>query len=157
MFPKKMIKIDKTMIDKEDIIRTFIRNFIRKDKRKRAIFLLLNSKRRSKFIQKLNHQWDTILDMRHLRRIDNSYNFVYEARKLSKFEDGDLCYVISDSDSDDKILLFRQAFNELEYMGFAWIIMNISADTILFQAEAVKGGTPRYVGQNNAIIEDDED
>lgn len=52
------------MTDKETQIKTFVDNFIIKDKRERCFLELTNPKKRNKFVDRLNHKWDTVLDMR---------------------------------------------------------------------------------------------
>ncbi len=46
---------------------SFVRNFILKDKRERALFELLHPVKRTKFINRLNHKWADVFDMQKLQ------------------------------------------------------------------------------------------
>lgn len=57
------------MMDNKTTHDLFIKNFVLKDRRDRVQYLLNDSRKRGEFIQKLNHQWDDVLDMRFISKI----------------------------------------------------------------------------------------
>lgn len=140
-------RISQTVTDKENIIKRFVDNFILKDKRERALVELTNSKKREKFVDRLNHKWETLFDMRFLKQVDKQNDSSIEIQKLLKIQDDDLCYVISNYEEfDDKVIRFHEAFDALYSMGLGSVIINMSADTIFLDTEQVQGPAPRFIG-----------
>jgi len=90
-----MSKVDNNILD------AFIRQFIVKDKRKRSELQLKNFKNRAKFTNRLNHQWDTILDMRCLSKIPAGADDYEFAKRNLMIKDDEPCYVISNYDDLD--------------------------------------------------------
>lgn len=138
------------MVDKEEIIKNFVRNFIQKDKRERCLLELMNHKKRNSFTDKLNHKWDTILDMRYLTKIDKSADYSDGIRELLNFKSNEICYIISNYDEfDDLLAPFNEVFDGLYSKGFGSIIMNISSSIMFLDTEQVKGPAERFIGRNN--------
>ncbi len=136
------------MFDKETIIDTFIKNFIQKDKVDRCFLELTNSKKRNKFVDRLNHKWGTVLNMKYLAQIDKSKDNAIEIQKLLNLKDNDICYVISNySDFDDKLLPFKEVFNNIYSKGFATILINKTADTLFLDTEQERGSADRFIGK----------
>jgi len=136
------------MIDKGKIITEFVNNFIQKDKTERTIFELSESKKRHKFINRLNHRWDAILKMKLLTEISVLNDDSDTIQELLKFGSDDLCYVISNyGEYDDKILPFGVVFNKIYAAGLATLLVNISANTIFLETEQEKGRPPRFIGR----------
>lgn len=89
-----------------DIIDAFIKNFIPKDRRERSELELKSFKKRSKFTDRLNHQWDKVLDMKSISRIPSGVNDYEFIKKELKIKDNEPCYVISNHDDiDDTVQL----------------------------------------------------
>lgn len=136
------------MVKKEEIIKAFITNFIQKDKRERCYLELTNPKKRSRFVDKLNHKWDTVLTMKLLTKIKKEDDYSEKIKQLLKFKDDELCYVVSNYEEyDDKLLPFKDVFKEIYTRGFATLLINALADTFFLDTEQVQGGTPRFIGR----------
>jgi hypothetical protein len=123
-------------MDKETIVKNFIKNFVVKNRRDRVELELTTPARRTDFTGRLNHTWDNILDMRKLRilpKVAEEYLYVKEELALT---DNDLCYVISNyEDIDDKVLNFKTAFETCYSRGFGTMILSASADKLYLQTE----------------------
>lgn len=136
------------MTTHSDIIDAFIKNFIPKDRRERSELELKNFKKRAKFTDRLNHQWDTVLDMRFITRIPsgvNDYEFIKEELKI---KDKEQCYVISNHDDiDDQMIPFVEAFDKAYGRGFGSLIINSSADKLFLETELVQGKQNRFIGR----------
>ncbi len=92
-------------MEKHLIIETFVANFIQKDKRERCFLELTNPKKRNKFTDRLNHKWESVIEMRLLTKIEKGQDYADRIKELSKFKDNELCYVISNyNEFDDKLL-----------------------------------------------------
>ncbi|MBI3136498.1 MAG: hypothetical protein HYZ14_17620 [Bacteroidetes bacterium] len=138
------------MTDKETILKTFVDNFVLKDKRERCFLELINPKKRNKFIDRLNHKWDTVLNMNYLVQIDKTKDNINDIQNLLNFKDSDICYVISNySDYDDKYLPFNAVFNEIYSRGLGSILINKTADTLFLDTEQELGGADRFIGKRN--------
>lgn len=136
------------MIDKEQILKVFITNFIQKDKRERCSFELTNPKKRNKFVDRLNHKWESVLDMRLLTKVEKDQDYSEKIKQLLKFKDDELCYVISSYEEyDDKVIPFTEVFKEIYARGFATLLINTSADTLFLDTEQEQGHTPRFIGK----------
>ncbi|HLP54787.1 MAG TPA: hypothetical protein VK151_07150 [Fluviicola sp.] len=136
------------MTDKEQLIKAFVDNFVLKDKRERCYAELTNPKKRGKFTDKLNHKWDTILDMRCLVKIDKTNDSPGNIQKILKLRDNDLCYIISNYDDvDDQLIPFKNAFDRIYSRGLGTLLMNASADTLFLDTEQVQGPATRFTGK----------
>ncbi len=132
--------------EKDFIIQQFIVNFISKDRLERTKIELNNEKKRIKFINRLNHNWNSIFNMQKLlslSKVSDDYRFV--KTKLN-FKDDEICYVISNFDDiDDKFLEFKDAFEKSYCRGFGTLIMNKSANRIYLETEEV-GNEKKFIG-----------
>jgi hypothetical protein len=136
------------MPDNEIIIKLFVTNFILKDKRERSNFELTNPKKRNKFTDRLNHQWDTILDIRRLIAIGKKEDRADFIQKLLGFKDDEICYVISNySTFDDKFMPFNEIFPQIYGAGLGSIILNTTGDKLFLETEHVIGPASRFVGR----------
>jgi hypothetical protein len=136
------------MIAKEQIIKAFTTSFILKDRRERCYFELTNFKKRFKFINKLNHQWDSLLDMRFLSQIEKEQDHPEKVKQLLKLKDDELCYVVSSYDEyDDKVLPFGEVFDEIYAKGLATLLISTTGETLYLDTELERGGTPRFIGR----------
>lgn len=135
------------MPENEIIIKSFVTNFILKDKRERCTFELTNPNKRTKFTDRLNHKWDTILDMRRLIPIDKKTDRAELIQKLLGFKDDETCYVISNYRAlDDKFMQFQEIFPQIYGAGFGSIVLNATGDKLFLETEHVQGPAPRFIG-----------
>ena len=105
-------------------------------------------KKRSKFTDKLNHKWDTVLDMRYVFKIPSGVNDYEFAKKELKLSDNELCYIISNHDDiDGQTTGFKKAFDQVYGRGFGSIIVNGSADKLYLETELQQGKQNRFIGK----------
>ena len=136
------------MIEKETIIRAFIEHFVLKDKAERSFLQLMHPKKRRKFTGCLNHQWDTVLDMRRLVPVGTSDDNADSIQRLLGFQDEESMYCISDySAYDDKIMAFKGVFPSIYARGLGTILINITADTLFLDTEPERGPAKRFTGR----------
>lgn len=137
--------------DKEAIIKVFVEKFVRKDKRERCYLQLTNPKKRHEFINRLNHSWDTILNMKYVNQIDKTLDYPEDIQKLLAFRDDELCYVISSYDNvDDRFMAFKEVFDKVYSRGLASLLIDTSADTFFLDTEQVHGPADRFIGHIKA-------
>lgn len=133
------------MVDSTELTKSFVRNFIRKDKRERCMTQLLGKNRR-KFTDDLNHNWENLFNMallQELSRNDHNYGAV---QKLLKMSDKELCYIISDESMDGTFLSFREAYDRVDFANFGTLLIDESATKMFFKTEQIQGYAPRFVG-----------
>jgi hypothetical protein len=129
------------------ILDVFIRQFIVKDKRERIELQLKNFKNRAKFTNRLNHQWDTILDMRYLSKIPVEANEYEFTKSNLMVKDEQPCYVISNYDDlDAQITNFKKAFDSVYGRGLGSLILIASGDKLYLETEVAQGRQNRFVG-----------
>ena len=135
-------------MDYKTIQNLFIKNFIPKSQKERSEYLLNDSKKRGKFADRLNHQWDKVLDMRFISKIPSGTNdFIFTKQEL-KIKDNELCFVISNYDDiDGQIIEFKEAFEKVYGRGFGSLIINCSADKLYLETELVQGKQNRFIGK----------
>ena len=137
-----------TDIDKEVLIATFATNFLIRERRGRSVMELNNLKKRNLFINKLNHSWDNLLDMRKLVRLQKNANDYIFIKDYLKVKDKYPCYVVSNYDDiDDKIFDFQQAFTNSYGRGFATLLIFQDADKLYLETEVDYGQQNRFVGK----------
>lgn len=135
--------------EQEVIIRAFIANFIIKEKRERVYMQLTNPAKRNRFTDKLNHQWEMLLDMRKLTRVVPENDHPEVIRQILKFGRGEKCYVISNyTEFDNKTAAFTEIFPAVYDRGFATLLLNTSAYTLFLVTEGVKGPAARFTGHS---------
>ena len=136
------------IMDRIETIDIFIKNFVQKDRRERADYELKSDSKRGRFINKLNHTWEKVLDMSHIVRIpdgQDDYNFVKEQLGM---RDNDKCYLISSYDDiDGKVLEFKDAFDNSYGRGFATIVMNLAGNKLYLETEIDYGRQNRFIGK----------
>jgi len=135
-------------VDYKTTLDCFIKNFIRKDKRERSEFELKNNKKRAKFTNRLNHEWDTILDMRYVFRIPSVVDDYEFLKKELKISDNESCYVISNYDDiDGETIEFEKAFGQVYGRGLGSIIATGSGEKIYLETELEQGKQARFFGK----------
>lgn len=135
-------------MDSNTTLNNFIKTFVPKDKRERSELELRNEKRRSKFTDRLNHKWDTVLDMRFVTKIPSGVNDYEFTKKELKIKDNDLCYVISNYDDIDGVTEeFSNAFDKVYGRGFGSLVITASGDKFYLETELVQGKQNRFFGK----------
>src|SRR5688572_1570764 len=100
-------------IDNNTTLDNFIKTFVSKDKRERSELELNNEKKRSKFADRLNHTWDTVLDMKFVTQIPSGVNDYEFIKKELKINDNESYYVIYNHDDiDGETDEFNKAFDK---------------------------------------------
>lgn len=136
------------MIDRLTIIQTFVQNFVTKEKAERCYGQLADTKKRHKFTDRLNHQWDTVLRMEHLTQVQKYDDDGISIQRLLNFADHEPCYVISNySLYDDRILLFQDVFGKIYAHGLGSILLNLAGDTLFLETEQERGPAARFIGR----------
>ena len=139
--------------EKNNLINTFINNFIQKNKRERVYFEMTNSKRRKLFVNRLNHSWDNIFEMKHLKQVDKENDSPEYVKKLLNIKGNDLCYVISNNiEYDDKFFAFDEIFIDIYWEGWASVIINIAADIVFLKTEQESGSPAKFIGNRQHKI-----
>jgi hypothetical protein len=128
-----------------EIYTNFINKFIHKEKRERVSFELNNVKKRSLFINKLNHKSFDFIDSKKMTPIQkNDFEFVKE--KLC-VEENEPCLLISNYDYlDNQKLGFKEAFEACNGLGLATLIIIIATNKIYLQTEQENGSSNKYLG-----------
>ena len=133
--------------EKNNLINTFINNFIQKNKHERVYFEMTSSKKRKLFVNRLNHSWDNIFEMKYLKQIDKKNDSPETVKKLLNIKENDLCYVISNNtEYDDKFFTFEEIFINVYWYGFASVIINMTADIIFLKTEQELGPATKFIG-----------
>lgn len=136
------------MYDKEKIISAFIHNFIVKDAKERSSIELSNPKKRGKFTNRLNHNWDSILKMQLLTKIDKAADNQDAIQTKLNLKDDDLVYVISNyGEVDDRIIAFKDVFPFIYSRGLGTILINTKGDKIYLETEQENGPADRFIGE----------
>jgi hypothetical protein len=126
----------------------FIKNFVPKDQWERAAYLLNDPKKRKKFTDRLNHQWDKALDTRFISKIPSGANDFEFTKNELKIKENELCYVISNYDDiDEQLIGFAEAFEKIYGRGFGSLIINSTADKLYLETELVQGKQNRFIGK----------
>jgi hypothetical protein len=135
-------------MEMDSTIRNFINNFVPKDKRERIEFELLTNGKRTRFTDSLNHNWDTLLNMKLVAKIPASENDYEFAKKELKIKGNDLCYVISNYDDvDGQTLEFTKAFDKVYGRGFGSLVITVSGDKFYLETELEYGKQNRFIGK----------
>lgn len=124
-------------IDKENITNQFIEKFIFKTRKERSYYELNNEKKRFNFIDRFNHCWEDMLDMRFITQIPSDRNaYRYITKDISLFTDIENCYIISEfNDIDDTFMCFEDAFMKIYGRGLASLLsVKIQKDYTLRQS-----------------------
>ena len=126
----------------------FIKNFVSKDRRERSEFELKDLKKRAKFTNRLNHNWDDVLDMRFISKIPSVTDEYEYVKKELKIKNTEPCYVISNYDDvDGQVLQFTNAFKKTYGRGLGSIIINSTGDKMYLETEQEHGAPSRFIGK----------
>ncbi|HPH98614.1 MAG TPA: hypothetical protein PKW33_21640 [Anaerolineaceae bacterium] len=124
----------------------FIQSFVRRERRERAQFELLSSRKRAAFLNRLCHNYKDILDMRLAHSVpasdSNSAGILKALRQKGAPDNG---YVISLDDSiDGQELPLAAALGQVVGMGLPGIVICNPAHFCYFEAEQEAGSAPRF-------------
>ena len=127
----------------------FVNNFINKTNRDRTLFELNSSRKREAFLIKLNHQSLNYIEERKLilipKKESNEYLFIRENLKV---KGTDLCLILSNYNHiDNKIMPFKEAFDEIYGNGLASLLVFEKAEKIYLQTEQEQGASDKYIGK----------
>ncbi|HRG90568.1 MAG TPA: hypothetical protein PLW44_16210 [Chitinophagales bacterium] len=137
-------------IEKQALLEKFVSNFIIKSKRDRMLFELTNSKKRSAFIDRLNHEVTDIFEVNKLRLLTKSTDIAV-IRNMLSIKESDLCYVIChDENFDDTIVNFNTTLNTLHRNGSGFVLIKISSGNIYIECEQVQGPADQYFSANHS-------
>ena len=137
-------------IDFRSVIKNFIKSFVLKEKREQILLILDDSDKRTKFVNTLNHKWESVLDMKLMKSLDPKLIDKDSIKKELQLEDTDLCYVFSNySDIDGKVMEFDFALNYVYGRGLASILVNLYGNRIFLETEMEQGAPKRFIGIAN--------
>lgn len=127
----------------------FVNNFIHKTNRDRTLFELNSRGKRDGFLTKLNHRSLDYIEERKLTLIPqkepNEYFFIKENLKV---KEKDLCLIISNyKEIDNKVMPFKDAFDEVYGHGLASLLIFENAEKIYLQTEQEQGSSKKYIGK----------
>jgi len=122
----------------------FIQNFIKKYRRERSILVLRNKKKRCQFLDKFNHRWDEMIIESELHKLNSN---TYDRIKYDlKFEDSDLCYLISSSEEDGTFLDFKTEYDICQLTGLASLIVSSDGLKYYLKTEQCNGAPDEFIG-----------
>lgn len=135
------------MTDKHHLLEQFVHHFVVKALRERSLAELNSPKKRAQFINRLNHNWDTVLDRRKVHHVSKDQDNRDQIRRLAGFADNELCYVISHyDDCDDQFLPFGEMLKLNYGRGLATLLIHTSGDRFFLETEQSYGSPSRFTG-----------
>ncbi|MES2731128.1 MAG: hypothetical protein V4714_05245, partial [Bacteroidota bacterium] len=119
-----------------------------KNRRERSSWELANAENRGAFINRLNHDWASILDIKYLEQIPRELDTKQRVQEALLLKDSDLCYVISHYDEwDDQLVEYKTVFKGIYGRGLATLIIHPSADKLYLETEQEVGSPKRFLGK----------
>lgn len=133
----------------ENIENQFVKNFIRKERRERSLWVLNHKKKRTEFLDKFNHNWNEMIHEKDLIELNTkSDSETYEKIKSElKLHDSDLCYVISYNEFDKEFIAFKDAFKQCQESNFAGFIIDKSGNKFYLKTEQELGMPAKFIGR----------
>lgn len=114
------------------------------------LFELTSSKKRSAFIDRLNHEVTDIFEMKKIRLLTKSTDTAV-IRNMLSVKDNDLCYVIChDKNFDDIIVNFNTALAALHSNGLGFALIKTSTGSIYIECGQEQGPADQYVSANHS-------
>jgi hypothetical protein len=108
----------------------------------------MNVKKRKLFIDRLNHSWPNIFEMKYLKKITNEDDYKNKIIELLGINKNELCYIISMDSNDDKFVIFSEAINIIYGNGSGSLIINSNATKLFLETEQTQGPPERFIGKN---------
>lgn len=135
-------------IDIYSILSNFVEWFVLEEAKEQSSFELKDPKKRHLFTQKLNHNWDHVLDLRFVHHLDAGHDSAAHVKKEMHTKGRDLCYVISsDPEIDNKIMESDFVIDKVYGKGIGTILINLQVDKIYLETEAQNGTSSRFIGR----------
>ncbi|MEO1517260.1 MAG: hypothetical protein AAFV95_19700 [Bacteroidota bacterium] len=134
----------------QKIEESFVRNFVRKERRERALSTLRSKKpqKRTYLLDKMNHSWTELLLEKYLQKIESKsdQDVMKEVKARLGLSNKDLCYIISYDQNDGKMLDFETAFAKCQSIGYAGLIIGPEGDRFYLKTEQVTGAPNKFIG-----------
>jgi len=129
----------------------FIKNFIRKEKRERSLFILNHKRKRFDFLNKFNHHYDEMISKKDLIELNTKSDLdtFQKIKSELNIKDSDLCYVISYDDFDKQFIDFKSAFDSCQQSGLAGLIITENGNKFYLKTEQEIGGPLKFIGKKN--------
>jgi hypothetical protein len=125
----------------------FIQSFVTRERRDRARFELLFEKKRGRFLNRLSHNYDRVLDTRYLEPIPEPNSDCKTILELLRQEGASaVCYAISaNGEIDGETLQLSDALDKAVGFGLPTILICTPGKLAYFEAEQETGPPPRYL------------
>ncbi len=123
------------------ILEDFVSTYVAKNKKERTLHEL--SKKRGRFVDRLNHNIEDTFNNTKLVELQNVHESSL-AKKLN-VKAGTQCYIISHDDLDDQIVDFETALSSLYGNGLGFCIIPLNSKSIYIESEQVNGAPKRYL------------
>jgi|GEM_PF-5454333 hypothetical protein len=109
-------------IEERGIIEAFVSRWVLRDRRERALFELTREDKRNKFIDRLNHQWATRLDMRHLVKVGKAEDTVEGIEQIMRINPNYTYYIISNyRELDGRVVQLSEALTSIYGNKMGWL------------------------------------
>jgi hypothetical protein len=134
-----------------DYEKIVVKTFFSKHIQERVLFELASAKRRKNALNRLCHDYEKVLNQKHLIEISHpNSNYLDIIGLLKKEGAKDLCYSMSfNEEIDGKYLPLIIALEQAVGFGFPSIVSCIPDRLGYFEAEKVIGAPPRFILRNN--------
>lgn len=114
------------------------------------LFELSSHKKRSAFINRLNHEVTDIFEMKKLKLLNKS-TATEAIKNMLAIKDTDLCYAICHDDNfDDRIINFNIALDTLHSNGLGFALIKTSTGSIYIECEQEQGPAAQYISANHS-------
>jgi hypothetical protein len=125
----------------------FVQAFVRQERRERTQFELLSEKKRGRFLSRLCHDYDGVLDTRYLEQIPYPNSNCKAILELLKQKGASaICYAVSaNGEIDGKTLQLSNALEKAVGFGLPTILICTPGKLAYFEAEQTAGPPPRYL------------
>jgi hypothetical protein len=135
-------------IDINSIIKLFVENFVPKNLQKESELYLKDKAKRKRFTERLNENWDTVLDMKRISKIPSGLNEREFATQDLTSEEFELWYIISSNGAiDGQIAEFKVAIEKVYGRGFGSVIVNQSGTKLYLEGAMTRGKQNRFIGK----------
>jgi hypothetical protein len=133
--------------EEKGIIEAFVARWVIKNRRERALFELTHEKKRSMFIDRLNHQWESVLDMRYLVKVGKADDSLEGLYRIMRIDLNYAHYAISTyPELDGRIMQLSEGLVCVYARGFASLLVSAAADVLYLETEQVQGPPARFTG-----------
>jgi len=124
----------------------FVNNFVQKSRRERASFELGSASRRGRFLNRLCHDFASVLDARYLQPLSGAEDTVSLRKRLEELGAKKTCHVISCNDAvDGREAPLGDAIRAVMGYGLPSVLICAADSLAYFEAEQEKGPPPRFL------------